>query len=182
MSNNSFSGISNDELFNHVNASQIKADSVKGSLNCDSLFISGTYPIAVVNVARAFTSDELLSMSKKGSLFITSTIGAAAIANFGADTADRANELLAMFDISDTSTKRLVRITPTVPSLGNILSIGNSSSGPSTSAYVKVSPFTLNVTHTTPLLEGSGKGEAYILVSKPGDNQILFHVICTSRT
>ena len=181
MSNNSFSGISNDELFNHVNASQIKADSVKGSLNCDSLFISGTYPIAVVGSARTFTSDELLSMSKKGILFITSTIGAGAIANLGADTADRANELLGIFDISDTSTKRLVKITPTVASSGSTLSIGNSSSGPTTSAYVKVSPFTLGATNTTPLLEANGKGEAYILVSKPADNQILFHVICTSR-
>ena len=179
MSNNSFSGISNVELFNHVNASQIKAASVKGSLNCDSLFISGTYPIADVSTARAFTSDEILSMSKKGSLFIKSIISAAAIANFGADTADRANELLGIFGISDTSKKHLIRITPTAASTGHTLSIGNSSGA--TSAYVKVSPFILGATHSTPLLEPSGKGEAYILVSKPADNQILFHVICTSR-
>jgi hypothetical protein len=182
MSNNSFSGISNDELFNHVNASQIKADSVKGSLNCDSLFISGTYPIAAVTGARAFTQDEILSMSKKGHLFITSTIGASAIVNLGADTADRAKELLAMFDISDdTSTKRLVRITPTAANSGFDLSIANSSGVSATSAYVKVSPFTLGATYSTPLLIANGKGEAYILVSKHGTDQILFHVICTSR-
>jgi hypothetical protein len=181
MSNNSFSGISNDELFNHVNASQIKANSFKGSLNCDSLFISGTYPIAAVTGARAFTQDEILSMSKKGHLFITSTIGASAIVNLGADTADRAKELLAMFDISD-DTKRLVRITPTATNSASDLSIANSSSGGlNTSTNVQVSPFTLGATHSTPLLMANGKGEAYILVSKAGDNKILFHVICTSR-
>jgi hypothetical protein len=181
MSNNSFSGISNDELFNHVNASQIKADSVKGSLNCDSLFISGTYPIAAVSAARAFTQDEIFSMSKKGHLFITSTIGAPLVVNLGADTADRAKELLAMFDISD-DTKRLVRITPTATSASHILSIGNSSAGGlNTSNNVQVSPFTLGATHSTHLLESQAKGEAYILVSKAGDNKILFHVICIGK-
>ena len=121
MSNKDFPGISNDQLFKNLYCSDIKSTNLQASsLTCDSLSFSGTYQIATLtgSVNRAFTTDEISCMSKKGHLFIHSLgiTTADAQLTLGPDTADRANELLGIFGITDTTTKRLIKITPCVTS------------------------------------------------------------------
>ena len=182
MSNKDFPGISNDQLFKNLYSSDIKSTNLQASsLTCDSLSFSGTYPIATLTgaVNRPFTTDEISSMSKKGHLFINSSgiTTPDAQLTLGADTADRANELLAIFGITDTTTKRCIRITPCVTSHATLaVKIKNDTAGTSSVLFNGSSP-----TNPT-LIPALGKGEAYILVSKPAANQILFDVVCQSAT
>jgi hypothetical protein len=178
MSNKDFPGISNDQLFKNLYSSDIKSTNLQASsLTCDSLSFSGTYPIATVtgSVDRAFTTDEISSMSKKGHLFIHSsgTTGALSL-TLGPDTADRAKELLGLFGIGDTTTKRLIRITPCVNNSTHVLSIKNDTGG-QVSVKVAVSGA---VAASCPLIPNAGKTEGYILVSQSATNVILFDIIC----
>jgi hypothetical protein len=182
MSNKDFPGISNDQLFKNLYSSDIKSTNLQASsLTCDSLSFSGTYPIANLTgaVSRAFTTDEISSMSKKGHLFIHSlniTTPDAQL-TLGPDTADRANELLAIFGITDTTTKRCIRITPCVTSHATLAVKIKNDNGTNVSVQVALNS---SANANPAVIPATGKGEAYILVSKPAANQILFDVVCQS--
>jgi hypothetical protein len=181
MSNNYFSGISKNELPSKLTVSDIKSDTIETA----SLSFSGTYPILRVTgsiSSYGLTTEELLCMAQKGVLLIRhSGLTSHLSLHLGADTAIRANELLTIFNLTDTATKRLIRVTPTVAVITYSISLANSTSGGlNTSNNVKISEQGGVHSHTQYLITGGAKGEAYILVSKPGTDQILFDIICQS--
>ena len=177
MSNNSFSGISKNELPSKLSCSNIKSDTIETS----SLTFSGTYPILRVTgsiSSYGITTEELLCMAQKGVLLIRhSGLTSNLSLHLGADTAIRANELLTIFNLTDTTTKRLIRVTPTVAVLTYSISLANSTGS---SNNVKISEQGGGHSDTRLLITGAAKGDAYILISKPGNDQILFDIICRS--
>jgi hypothetical protein len=176
MSNNYFSGISKNELPSKLSVSDIKSETIETA----SLTFSGTYPILSVTgsiSSYGLTTEELLCMAQKGVLLIRHTgLSTSLSLHLGADTAIRANELLTIFNLTDTTTKRLIRVTPTVLVIGHTISLANTM-GSSNNVKISVQGTS---THPGALIFGGAKGEAYILVSKPGTDQILFDIICQS--
>ena len=194
MSNTSFNGVNN----NNISSSSIQTSSLTtsslitsslttsslttSSFTCDSLTFSGSYSIITIGgtINYALTPEELFCMSTKGVIFVDSSgISGVSYLSLGDDTPARAAQLLNIFNLKDLTTKRLVKITPCRAHGNPALSIGTSSN--TSSNNIQISSITSPSIAEHKYIFGSGsKSEAYMLVSKVGENKILFYVICQS--
>lgn len=189
MSNTSFNGVNNNNISSSsiqtsylTTSSLITSSLTTSSLTCDSLTFSGSYSIVTISgtINYALTPEELFCMSTKGVLFVDSSgISGLSYLSLGDDTPARAYQLLNIFNLKDLTTKRLVKITPCRPHGSPALSIGTSSNTSSNNIQISsiISP---SIAAHKYIFTSGSKSEGYILVSKIGENQILFNVICQS--
>jgi hypothetical protein len=198
-SNSSFTGVSN-EIYGRINSGNVSSATVSagtvktGSLSCERLDYPGDFPSSAITLFTAGAPDVTLTdanitiISNKGILFIVSGgLGAAGSINVGPDTSARAAALLTLFNISDAVPSRLIRVTLLNKNPAHMISIKNSSSGPTSQTFVQFNTFTSNTTtlgtptNTLPLVDGNATMDGYILVSKgsvvANSSTILFTII-----
>ena len=194
-SNSSFSGVSN-EIYGKVNAGSVSAATVTagsvktGTINCDSVQISLPKTAATVKITWATGYYELttadMALMARGQVLLddNSQTGAGTLVISTADTAAEALRLLSLFNITDTTTTRLItfsRINTITAGIG-IISIGGNAAVVLATNKNYVKYINTSTGTTAGLIAASGVRDAYVLVYRDdtdylNDKVIVFKVI-----
>ena len=195
-SNSSFSGVSK-EIYGRVNAGTVSAASLNagtvrtGTINCDSVQISLPQTAATVKITwttgyySMTTADMALMARGQVLLDDNAQTGAGVLVISTADTAVEALRLLALFNITDTSTTRLITFSHINALAGGmgIISIGANAAvvGVDSKIYVQYKLKGGSAAVAGTIMAAAAVRDAYVLVYRGADvanaKTIVFDVI-----
>ena len=189
-SNSYFSGVSNDEVQNRIIASSadvgtITAQSIKTDTlsfnNVNILGLPTTNNVVKPNAAYYAMSPADMALMTRGHVLYQDNGSASIITVNTADSAAEATRLLALFNITDSTTTRLIRLSR-VNTIANVaVSIGSPSVVGISFNYVKFCISGGTVAEVKQFSAGGSTRDAYILVYRGSDylnnKTIVFDVI-----
>ena len=191
-SNSSFSGVSK-EIYGRVNAGTVSAASLNagtvrtGTINCDSVQISLPKGAAIIKPPASATTYDLttadMSLLARGDVLYQESTGSSCVFRLNAvDTAAEALRLLALFNIPDATTTRLITLNRVNTIRSFQVAIGADVTV-STFKYVKyiLAGFLGSADMFHAFADNNAHRKAYILVYRgvdvDGEKTIIFDII-----
>lgn len=184
MSNLSF------KINSEINSSSIIASDIKtSSITCDRLEYSGDLPTISPNGGNyVFTLTELSLMGNRNLMLVYDSKTSATVLSFGGiDSSAEAVKLLTLFNLTDLTTKRLIKVTRLSGSIGNDYNV-NFGTHASSCKYIQTFLRGAGPNNNNLLSAAGTVRDCYIFVSKiipsgtgvvAGESGIKFDVINT---
>jgi hypothetical protein len=192
MSNLHFTGVSNEDSPNKITASSAEIDTINAqtiktkSISYDSVQISGlptSNNIVTLGASGHYPLTSLdMSLVTRGLVLYQNNGNSSTIINLNtADSADEAIRLLALFNITDATTTRLIQFSR-VNTIGTgTISIGSPAAVGTSFVYVKFAAAGVSIAEVKQFSGSNSTRDAYILVYRGTDylsnKTIVFDVI-----